>query len=542
MPTLDLSNFNIVCAVLGGFITLFGPVSYLLKEKFYLSEALIATLFGVIFSPHALNWVKPLEYANNNPESLETITLYFSRLVLGVQLVLAGVQLPSKYLWKEWKSLSILLGPGMCIMWLSTSFLVWALAPGITILMHSLLELVSHRLILCFLTAKVEMVELQLDCGSARLGDMRFFYQSSTAQWLVGWPRNCFTGLKNDDMSIENRFLCLQSTLAYALGIASSDNSVIPIYRLIPLGILVLLFRRLPMILGVHFFIHQIEEIRHAIFVGFFGPIGVSAIFYLYIAREFLAKITVDGVQEKMLNNLAELIEVVVLVLVACSILVHGLSIPLGKLGLYLPRTISTAVSSERQSRTQSQARGDDEEDPDEPRSFHIRQHLSSDARILQRSFRHRRPTTSERGPATDDNKIELFPSCDKSLLESHWSRSASSTRSLADAIASSTTLISVQFHFTSSPPEQLHTSFLEGFFALALRSLSVVLPQMQQHLLYRTSSPLRCDISSGDSTPRHHRVIRTLNTDDSANASEIEDKRQRSLILMHGPKNLRFL
>ena len=39
MPTLVLSNFNIVCAVLGGFVTLFGLVSYLLKEKFYLSEA-----------------------------------------------------------------------------------------------------------------------------------------------------------------------------------------------------------------------------------------------------------------------------------------------------------------------------------------------------------------------------------------------------------------------------------------------------------------------------------------------------------------------
>lgn len=39
MPTLVLSNFNIVCSVLGGFITLFGLVSYLFKEKFYLSEA-----------------------------------------------------------------------------------------------------------------------------------------------------------------------------------------------------------------------------------------------------------------------------------------------------------------------------------------------------------------------------------------------------------------------------------------------------------------------------------------------------------------------
>lgn len=39
MPTLAVDNFNIVCAVLGGFITCFGLVSYLLKEKFYLSEA-----------------------------------------------------------------------------------------------------------------------------------------------------------------------------------------------------------------------------------------------------------------------------------------------------------------------------------------------------------------------------------------------------------------------------------------------------------------------------------------------------------------------
>lgn len=39
MPTLAVVNFNIVCATLGGFVTLFGLVSYLCKEKFYLSEA-----------------------------------------------------------------------------------------------------------------------------------------------------------------------------------------------------------------------------------------------------------------------------------------------------------------------------------------------------------------------------------------------------------------------------------------------------------------------------------------------------------------------
>ena len=43
MPTLSLINFNIVCATLGGFISVFGLVSYLLKEHFYLSEPCLYT-------------------------------------------------------------------------------------------------------------------------------------------------------------------------------------------------------------------------------------------------------------------------------------------------------------------------------------------------------------------------------------------------------------------------------------------------------------------------------------------------------------------
>ncbi len=39
MPTLALTNFNIVVSVLGGWVSLFGLVSYLCKESFYLSEA-----------------------------------------------------------------------------------------------------------------------------------------------------------------------------------------------------------------------------------------------------------------------------------------------------------------------------------------------------------------------------------------------------------------------------------------------------------------------------------------------------------------------
>lgn len=126
----------------------------------------------------------------------------------------------------------------------------------------------------------------------------------------------------------------------------------------------------------MHKFIHQIEEKRQAIFVGFFGPIGVSAIFYLYITLEFLEEITVDGVQREDAARLGEVVTVVVWFLAICSIVsrltpqntpnlciqvVHGLSIPLGKLGFFLPRTLSRAFSSQNR-----------DDDDDEPTAFSV--------------------------------------------------------------------------------------------------------------------------------------------------------------------------
>jgi NhaP-type Na+/H+ or K+/H+ antiporter len=94
-------------------------------------------LAGVIFSPHAANFIRPKEYALGSEQNLEEITMYFTRLVLGVQLVLAGVQLPKRYLQIEWKSLSLLLGPGMAAMWLCSSLVVWAMIPNFQFL-HAL--------------------------------------------------------------------------------------------------------------------------------------------------------------------------------------------------------------------------------------------------------------------------------------------------------------------------------------------------------------------------------------------------------------------
>lgn len=91
-----------------------------------------------------------------------------------------------------------------------------------------------------------------------------------------------------------------------------ANNSVIPIYRLIPLGLLILLLRRLPIVFAMHKWIHQIQEVRQALFVGFFGPIGISAVFYLYITLEFLRGIEINGVQRADAAVLSEVTTVVV--------------------------------------------------------------------------------------------------------------------------------------------------------------------------------------------------------------------------------------
>ncbi|KAM0551329.1 hypothetical protein ACHAPJ_008435 [Fusarium lateritium] len=454
---LKTTNFNIVVALLGGFISVFGLVSYLLKENYYLSEALISLLAGVAFGPNGADLIRPDEYVQcpraGCQEDLNAITLNFSRLVLGVQLVLAGVQLPSKYLFKEWKSLSLLLGPGMTFMWLATSLLVWALA-GQPPFLHALAvgacvtptdpvlsavivkgKFADHNIpqeLQYLITAEsgandglgypflflalylIKYIGAGATSGGA--GDAMGLWFAITWGYtillsvvygaVVGWigkellhyaekhnyvdresflvfaialalfvlgtcgmvgtddvlacfiAGNSFTW--DDWFRLETKDDSLQPTIDMLLNVsiflwygavipwqAFHNNPVISTWQLAVLGILVLLLRRLPWVFGMHKWIHQIEEMKQAVFVGFFGPIGVSAIFYLFISLEFIEEhlSDEDGDPRSDVKDLGEMIRIIVWFLTVCSIVVHGLSIPLGKLGYLAPRTLSRVVS-----------------------------------------------------------------------------------------------------------------------------------------------------------------------------------------------------
>ncbi|OAQ98660.1 hypothetical protein LLEC1_02615 [Akanthomyces lecanii] len=96
--------------------------------------------------------------------------------------------------------------------------------------------------------------------------------------------------------------------------------------RLMLLGILVILFRRIPAIFLTYKLMPAVcTNWKEALFMGYFGPIGAGAVFYLEHSRHLFPKLG-EGDEEE--TNLARAIGPVVYWLVLFSIVVHGLSIP----------------------------------------------------------------------------------------------------------------------------------------------------------------------------------------------------------------------
>ncbi|KAK0124715.1 hypothetical protein ONS96_008599 [Cadophora gregata f. sp. sojae] len=134
MPSLDVSELNIVLGVLGSFIVLYGIISVKIKAQWYLGEALPAVVFGIILGPIVAKFLDAERWGSAAPEQMGAITLGVARVVIGVQLVIAGFQLPAKYQLREWIPMMICLLPVMTIMWLFTTGCILLTVPKLTLL------------------------------------------------------------------------------------------------------------------------------------------------------------------------------------------------------------------------------------------------------------------------------------------------------------------------------------------------------------------------------------------------------------------------
>lgn len=129
----------------------------------------------------------------------------------------------------------------------------------------------------------------------------------------------------------------------------NSGNLGLDVWKLVVIALLVLFFRRIPIMLALKPIIPDIKTWREALFAGHFGPIGVGAIFVAILARAELetdsttplAALPPESTEE---YNVIYLIWPITCFMVICSIVVHGSSIAVFTLGKHI-NTLTLTMS-----------------------------------------------------------------------------------------------------------------------------------------------------------------------------------------------------
>ena len=277
---------------------------------------------------------------------------------------------------------------------------------------------------------------------------------------LVGFA--CGTGFSNDgwftekteeshvsnviDLLVNLTFFVYYGTVIPWEQFNSPDVIGTSPWRLVVLGILVLLFRRIPVMLMLKPLVPDIKTWREALFAGHFGPIGVGALYVVILARSEL-----ETEETTPLNHLPEqpleegyrhlallrLIWPITNFLVICSIIVHGSSIAVFTLGKHI-NTLTISMSytqandetnwTDRLPRIQSRSKsstsmkkpGESEESLEEkmpefppdalPKNFLRRQREEDRPRSKSRHRRNKKSTSSRAGGPVSKSAISPLP------------------------------------------------------------------------------------------------------------------------------------
>ncbi|KAJ2777613.1 hypothetical protein GGI15_004449 [Coemansia interrupta] len=413
---LDFGPSAMVPLLLGTFAVCFGLVSMVVKERLFLSDTLVAMLFGVAAGPAGFGAVDAGKLVD-----VPSFTLELTRLIIAIQVMAAGITLPKKYLLTELKSLLMLLGPVMTWMWLTSAIIIMlvfrlgfvesliiasCIAPTDPVLANSI---VRGK----FAEARVPQHVRNIISAESGANDglgypylylalylLKFSTGEALTRWfavvviwqialsivlgaLIGWAGRillqfarrkewidhdsffsfaisltlltlgivafvgsddilaCFVAgnsLTWDDWfreeTVESHFQDVLDTLfnftffiylgnIIPWGTLSGGSGLLTTGRLVTSAILILLFRRLPATLAVARMTPALQTFREAIFAGWFGPIGVGAVFYAMVAQKELEDHVFDGMRVK------EYLLPIVLSLVIGSVFVHGITIPL---------------------------------------------------------------------------------------------------------------------------------------------------------------------------------------------------------------------
>ncbi|KAJ7466509.1 Sodium/hydrogen exchanger family-domain-containing protein [Mycena latifolia] len=127
LELLEVSPAGLAYICLGGFVVAFSTVSLLVKEKLYINEVILGTIFGIVVGPHCAGIFDPRSWG----DSSDAITLEVMRVILATGLFAIGVELPGSYMAKHVKGLLILVVPTMAFGWVVVAGILHALFPDL---------------------------------------------------------------------------------------------------------------------------------------------------------------------------------------------------------------------------------------------------------------------------------------------------------------------------------------------------------------------------------------------------------------------------
>lgn len=400
-----MSELNVALAVVGGLVLVLGLLSGLLRRSL-LSEPLVALLVGVTLGPAAFGLLDLLNWGHQ-----ETILEQAARLTLAIGLMGVALRLPKGYPFRRWRSLAVLLGLVMPLMWLTSGLLVYlilGLPFFVALLVGAVITPTDPVVSSTIVVGEVAEKNLPADLRhtlSAESGandglaypfvflpilllarppeEALLHWLTHTILWEVGVAVifGIFVGYVagrllewagREGLMEQTSFLAYTLALSLAVlgaakllgsdgilavfvaglafdaAVSEGDRNeeervqeavnrffILPIFVLLGValpweewlklgwaGLLlagaVLLLRRLPAVLAVNPLLGRVRGVGNALFLGWFGPIGVAALYYANLSLR---------------EARAEEVWAVGSLVICASILVHGLSAtPLTKL------------------------------------------------------------------------------------------------------------------------------------------------------------------------------------------------------------------
>ncbi|MEQ9669299.1 cation:proton antiporter domain-containing protein [Coleofasciculus sp. G2-EDA-02] len=367
-----MNQLNIAITAIAALVVAVGLLSKPLR-RMYFSDSTIALLLGVLMSSDVLGWLDISSWWGNKELLIEEA----ARLTLAIGLMGVALRIPKGYVPRHWKSLTVILGLVMPLMWLSSGLLVWWLLdipfgvamligavitptdpvvstdivtgviaeeniPGrlrhlissesglndglaypivylpILFLTRSPKEALSHWLLHTILweigvavlvavflghtagrllvwAEKKDLIEKKsvlaytialslLALGAAKL----LGSDGILAVFITGLV---FDGLVNTQQRTQEERIQEAVDRFFTLPIFLLLGLVMPWQDWLQLGwkglllvVAVLLLRRLPAILALSPWIKRLHGVSDSLFVGWFGPIGVAALYYSHLA------------------------------------------------------------------------------------------------------------------------------------------------------------------------------------------------------------------------------------------------------------------